>query len=277
MRLFKHICLKTPAKWRVSILLSFLMRSMASIQRLSFPRSYVTARESILRIQTRARSRSSGLWIPAYAGMTSAGKEFVLAFALSLAAVPLFTFVSPALAQVEAAPLPLPSPELAQRLKKLESELRCLVCQNQTLAESPAGLANDLRREVRLLIDQGKSDDEIKAFLQARYGDFVLYRPPMKSHTVLLWFGPFILLAIGAAVAFVVARRRRLLVSSSPAAQTPVQAPAPDAAYEHARALLDGEPDTPLATDDATTASNKPNSEDQRKNSHSNHKGKHKK
>jgi cytochrome c-type biogenesis protein CcmH len=106
-----------------------------------------------------------------------------------------------------------PSPELAARLKKLESELRCLVCQNQTLAESPAGLASDLRREVRILIDEGKSDAEIKAFLRARYGDFVLYKPPVDRKTYALWFGPFLLLAAGAFTWIWVARRRRLVVA----------------------------------------------------------------
>ena len=96
------------------------------------------------------------------------------------------------------------------RLKKLETELRCLVCQNQTLAESPAGLAGDLRREIRLLADSGKSNDEIKEFLRVRYGDFVLYNPPVSSKTYLLWYGPFILLAGGAAIAFLMARQRRL-------------------------------------------------------------------
>jgi cytochrome c-type biogenesis protein CcmH len=192
---------------------------------------------------------------------------------------------TPAHAQVEAAPLPLPSPELAIRLKKLESELRCLVCQNQTLAESPAGLANDLRREVRLLIDQGKSDEEIKTFLQARYGDFVLYRPPVKSHTYLLWFGPFILLGIGAAVAFVVARRRRLVVAS-PAAPTAAsshsnpQDASHSASHARARALLDGEPDVDGATEqsEAEQKSDEPHASENKKNHQAGkQKGKHKK
>jgi len=119
--------------------------------------------------------------------------------------------VSPvANAQVQTPEAGLPSPEVAKRLKTLESELRCLVCQNQTLAESPAGLAGDLRREVRTLVEQGKSDAEIKAFLRARYGDFVLYKPPVDPKTYLLWFGPFGLLLIGAASGWLVARRRGL-------------------------------------------------------------------
>ena len=97
---------------------------------------------------------------------------------------------------------------LDARLKKLEEELRCLVCQNQTLADSSAPLAEDLRREVRELALPGKSDAEIKEYLVARYGDFVLYKPPVKPTTWLLWFGPFALLLGGALVWFVVLRRR---------------------------------------------------------------------
>ncbi len=85
-------------------------------------------------------------------------------------------------------------PVFEARLKHLESELRCLVCQNQTLADSNAGLAEDLRREVRGLAMAGKSDDDIKQYLQQRYGNFVLYRPPLEPDTWLLWFGPFVLL-----------------------------------------------------------------------------------
>jgi cytochrome c-type biogenesis protein CcmH len=94
------------------------------------------------------------------------------------------------------------------RLKHLEEELRCLVCQNQTLADSNAPLAEDLRREVRELAQQGKSDAEIKQYLVARYGDFVLYKPPVKPTTWLLWFGPFAFLVGGALVWLVVLRRR---------------------------------------------------------------------
>lgn len=85
-------------------------------------------------------------------------------------------------------------PLVEQRLVRIAEELRCLVCQNESLAGSRAELANDLRREVRGLIRSGKSDDEIKQFLVERYGDFVLYRPPVKPLTWLLWFGPLLLL-----------------------------------------------------------------------------------
>jgi len=94
------------------------------------------------------------------------------------------------------------------RLKQLAVELRCLVCQNQTLADSNAPLAEDLRREVREMIAKNMSDREIIDFLVQRYGDFVLYRPPWKASTTLLWIGPFLLLGVGAA-ALVVALRRR--------------------------------------------------------------------
>lgn len=136
-------------------------------------------------------------------------------------------------AQTPTPPVPPASPALEARLKKLETELRCLVCQNQTLAESPAGLAGDLRREVRLLADQGKSDEEIKAHLQARYGDFVLYKPPVESKTWLLWFGPFALLAVGAIVTVLVARRNR------PAAAAPAGEPLSDSDRQRADRLLD--------------------------------------
>ena len=104
------------------------------------------------------------------------------------------------------------SAEFDQRIKKLETELRCLVCQNQTLADSGAGLAEDLRKEVRALAAQGKSDDEIKEFLTTRYGDFVLYNPPVKGITWLLWFGPFILLAMAGGIYFFIVRRREKVI-----------------------------------------------------------------
>jgi len=88
-------------------------------------------------------------------------------------------------------------PLIEQRLIHISEELRCLVCQNESLASSRAELANDLREEVRLLIRQDKSDDAIKAYLVERYGDFVLYRPEVKPLTWLLWFGPFALLLCG--------------------------------------------------------------------------------
>lgn len=107
--------------------------------------------------------------------------------------------------------------ELAARFNILGQELRCLVCQNQTLADSNADLAKDLRMEVEAQIRQGKSDQEIKDYLVARYGDFVLYKPQVKSQTYLLWGGPFALLA-GGGLAWVLSRRRK---AAQPAPQTP--------------------------------------------------------
>lgn len=99
-------------------------------------------------------------------------------------------------------------PAVEARLKQLAGELRCLVCQNQTLADSNAPLAEDLRREVREMIIKNMSDQEIIDFLVSRYGDFVLYRPPLKTTTVLLWAGPFVLL-VGGGIALAVTLRRR--------------------------------------------------------------------
>ena len=96
-----------------------------------------------------------------------------------------------------------------QRLIAISEELRCLVCQNESLAGSRAELAQDLRREIRGMIKAGKSDAEIRQFLVNRYGDFVLYRPPLKSTTVLLWAGPFVLLVLGLAGLVLFLRRRR--------------------------------------------------------------------
>lgn len=99
-------------------------------------------------------------------------------------------------------------PAVEARLKQLAVELRCLVCQNQTLADSNAPLAEDLRREVREMIAKDMTDDQIVDFLVTRYGDFVRYRPPLKTTTWLLWAGPFLLLAAGATVLTVSLRRR---------------------------------------------------------------------
>ncbi len=96
----------------------------------------------------------------------------------------------------EAKPL-AEDPVVEARLVDIAQELRCLVCQNESLASSRADLADDLRREVRSLIKAGKSDDEIRTFLVSRYGDFVLYRPKVKPLTYGLWFGPFLVLLLG--------------------------------------------------------------------------------
>lgn len=86
------------------------------------------------------------------------------------------------------------------RFQSLTKELRCLVCQNESLADSSAGLAMDLRQDVIVQIRQGRSDEQIKAYLTARYGDFILYKPPVKPRTYLLWFGPVLMLLAGGVV-----------------------------------------------------------------------------
>lgn len=102
------------------------------------------------------------------------------------------------------------APDLAieKRLVALSEDLRCLVCQNESLAGSQADLAKDLRREIREQLKQGKSDREVIEFLVQRYGDFVLYRPPLKSTTLLLWFGPLILLMVGGSALLISVKRR---------------------------------------------------------------------
>lgn len=107
----------------------------------------------------------------------------------------------------EAAPLAA-DVAVEKRMVAISDELRCLVCQNESLSGSHAELAQDLRREIRSLIKQGKTDAEIMDFMVSRYGDFVRYRPPLKATTYLLWFGPFLLL-VGAIAALVVYLRRR--------------------------------------------------------------------
>jgi cytochrome c-type biogenesis protein CcmH len=100
-------------------------------------------------------------------------------------------------------------PALERRVTELGNELRCLVCQNQTIADSQAPLAVDLRNQIREQLKGGKSEREIKDYMVARYGDFVLYRPPLKASTVALWIGPFVLLVLGAWLLYRRVARRR--------------------------------------------------------------------
>lgn len=98
--------------------------------------------------------------------------------------------------QLVAEPVVFEDAQQQLRFQSLLEEIRCLVCQNQSLADSNAELARDLRNEVYRMVEQGESNQEIVDFLVARYGDFVLYRPPLKNTTLILWFGPFILLLL---------------------------------------------------------------------------------
>jgi cytochrome c-type biogenesis protein CcmH len=107
----------------------------------------------------------------------------------------------------DAAPL-ADDPVTEQRLISISEEMRCLVCQNESLAGSRSDLANDLRREIRTLIKEGKSDEQIRSFMVERYGDFVLYRPPVKPITWLLWIGPFVILFVGIGFLLSYLRRR---------------------------------------------------------------------
>jgi cytochrome c-type biogenesis protein CcmH len=106
-------------------------------------------------------------------------------------------------------------PAIERRAMDLAQQLRCLVCQNQTIADSNADLANDLRQKIRQLLAQGASDDQVRDYMTARYGDFVLYRPPLRPVTLLLWFGPVVLLGGGLAALFIVLRRRALLLDDA--------------------------------------------------------------
>jgi cytochrome c-type biogenesis protein CcmH len=134
-----------------------------------------------------------------------------------------------AIAQAKVAPNTSADPALEARMMVIAEELRCLVCQNETIAASHADLAIDLKNQIRLKLTQGQSQKQILDFMVERYGDFVLYRPPLKTTTVLLWLGPFVLLGIAALMLVINVRRRRL--AAQPAALS-------DADAAKARALL---------------------------------------
>jgi len=133
-----------------------------------------------------------------------------------LALLLLCLLVSFARAQVQTEEQPSDDPVIEQRLAKLSHELRCLQCQNQTLADSPSDLAADLRREIRAQMKAGKSDQEIIAFLTQRYGQFILYRPRVTPLTYLLWFGPFVLLLGGLLILFRYIKQRRDQITEQP-------------------------------------------------------------
>jgi len=122
----------------------------------------------------------------------------------------LLAMALPAAAQPVSDPAPLQYRDAAEeaRFHALTAELRCVQCQNQSLADSNAQIAHDLRREVLALMREGRSDAEVKRFLVDRYGEFVLYRPQVESRTWLLWFGPALLLLVGAGVVIGIVRRR---------------------------------------------------------------------
>ena len=134
------------------------------------------------------------------------GWLLVAASVLGGAAVP-----AAASAAAAAAASATTDPAIEVRVQKLSAQLRCLVCQNQTIADSNAELAVDLKRQVREMLGRGASDREVIDFMTARYGDFVLYRPPVRSSTALLWFGPGALLVVGVGVFLFVLRRRQKL------------------------------------------------------------------
>ncbi len=106
-------------------------------------------------------------------------------------------------------PFPFDDEVQEQRFRSLAEEIRCTVCQNQSLADSDAPLAQDLRRQLFAMLQDGRSDMEIRMFMVDRYGDFVLYRPPLAGHTILLWGGPIVLLLIALGSTIVIVRRRR--------------------------------------------------------------------
>jgi cytochrome c-type biogenesis protein CcmH len=126
----------------------------------------------------------------------------------------------------EAAPM-ASNPQLEARMMVLATELRCLVCQNQTIADSHADLAVDLRQQIREMLEKGMGEDQIRTYMTDRYGDFVLYNPPLKSSTALLWVGPAVLLAGALIALFIVLRQRQKLDAEAFDPETPEDANEP--------------------------------------------------
>ncbi len=134
---------------------------------------------------------------------------WLLAAAMLFAAAPGLAQTAPSGAPSSTeAPPAVADPALERRVMALSAELRCLVCQNQTIADSNAELAVDLRNQVRDMLNQGQTDAQVMAYMTERYGDFVLYRPPLKGSTALLWFGPALLLVGGVATLWIILYRR---------------------------------------------------------------------
>ena len=148
------------------------------------------------------------------AGGFARGRRGLAALACVAIALVMTIAIATTTSAKDAAPA-VADPVLEARVLRISAELRCLVCQNQTIADSNADLANDLRRQVREMLGKGASDREVIDYMTARYGDFVLYRPPVKSTTLLLWAGPAVLLVGGLAVLALVLRRRSRLPDSA--------------------------------------------------------------
>ena len=133
-----------------------------------------------------------------------------LSFAAAVAVSMMFMSLRASAVDVDA----MPTPELQQRYDDLTHELRCMQCQNQSIADSPVGLASDLRRDVREQLIAGKTDEEIRTAMVARYGNFILFRPPFKSGTAWVWIAPFLLLILGVFVTVRIVRQRARMVES---------------------------------------------------------------
>ncbi|WP_342399179.1 cytochrome c-type biogenesis protein [Paucibacter sediminis] len=129
--------------------------------------------------------------------------------------------LSLAAARATEAPVVAANPEIEARMMVLAAELRCLVCQNQTIADSHAGLAEDLRQQIREMLAKGMSERQILDYMTERYGDFVLYRPPFKASTLLLWVGPGLLLLLALGTLWRVLRRRQAMAPEAFDPDTP--------------------------------------------------------
>ena len=134
--------------------------------------------------------------------------RWVIAFATTLAALALFTTTAHAVD-----PTQMPTPELQDRYLALTHELRCMQCQNESIADSPVDLAADLRRQVHDMLLAGKTDEDVRNFMVARYGEFILFRPRMSVRTAWLWLAPGVLILVGAFVAVRIVQQRSALVT----------------------------------------------------------------
>jgi cytochrome c-type biogenesis protein CcmH len=170
-------------------------------ERIAFPR------------RARPRPAFAGARARACAGDALARlRAFVLAVACASACAAASTFLAaafPASARAAEAAPAAADPALEARMMALAAELRCLVCQNQTIADSHSGLASDLRQQIREMLARGMDEAQIRRYMTDRYGDFVLYKPPLDERTALLWIGPAVLMAVALGALFVVLRRRQ--------------------------------------------------------------------